>query len=88
MSETIPDREEILARLSGYMVELFELDPATITPEARLFEDLGLDSIDGVDLVVRLQDYVGRKIPAAEFKSIRTVGDVVDQVHALLANPA
>ncbi len=65
-------------------------DPATeaVTVEAKLFEDLDLDSIDAVDLVVRLQDYTGRKIPVAEFKSVRTVGDVVDQVHALLVQPA
>jgi acyl carrier protein len=49
-----------------------------------LFEDLDLDSIDAVDLVVKLQDYTGKKIQVAEFKSARTVGDVVERVYAQL----
>lgn len=86
MSTTLPDKTEVMETLTAYLTEMFELSPGDITPEAKLFEDLGLDSIDAVDLVVRLQDYTGRKIPAAEFKSVRTVGDVVDQVHALLGS--
>jgi acyl carrier protein len=84
----VPDKAEVLATLTRYLVEMFEVPEAAVRPEARLFEDLDLDSIDAVDLVVRLQDYTGRKIPVAEFKSVRTVGDVVDQVHALLDHSA
>jgi len=53
----------------------------------RLQRKLGLtvDSIDAVDLVVKLQEYTGRKIAPAEFKSVRTVGDVVDRLHDQLA---
>ena len=87
MADAIPDKAEVLATLSRYLVEMFEVPAQDINSDSRLFEDLDLDSIDAVDLVVRLQDYTGRKIPVAEFKSVRTVGDVVDQVHALLAHP-
>ena len=87
MTDAAPDKPEVLATLTSYLVEMFEVPEQAITLEARLFEDLDLDSIDAVDLVVRLQDYTGRKIPVAEFKSVRTVGDVVDQVHALLVRP-
>ena len=55
------------------------------TAAAKLFEDLDLDSIDAVDLVVRLQDLTGRKIKPDQFKTVRTVSDVVDRVHDLLA---
>jgi acyl carrier protein len=79
-------KDEVLVTLTGYLTEMFELSPKDITPEAMLADDLGLDSIDAVDLMVRLQDYTGRKVPAAAFKTVRTVGDVVDQVHALLAS--
>ena len=82
MADAIPDKAEVLATLSRYLVEMFEVPAQDINSDSRLF-----DSIDAVDLVVRLQDYTGRKIPVAEFKSVRTVGDVVDQVHALLAHP-
>jgi acyl carrier protein len=88
MSATVPAKDEVFATLTGYLTEMFELSPADITPAAMLVDDLGLDSIDAVDLMVRLQDYTGRKVPVAAFKSVRTVGDVVDQVHALLASPA
>jgi acyl carrier protein len=50
-----------------------------------LAEDLDLDSIDAVDLVVKLQEMTGRKLKVDEFRSVRTVGDVIDRVHAVLA---
>ncbi len=78
-------RSEILTTLSTYLSDLFEVPPDKITPTARLYEDLDLDSIDAVDLVVKLQDYTGKKIAPAEFKSVRTVGDVVEAVHAQLS---
>jgi acyl carrier protein len=76
-------RDEILAALSATLTELFEVPPEKITLEATLFEDLDLDSIDAVDLVVRLQDLTGRKIKPEQFKTVRTVGDVLDRVHEL-----
>lgn len=78
-------RSEILTTLSAYLSDMFEVPADKITPTARLYEDLDLDSIDAVDLVVKLQDYTGRKIAPAEFKSVRTVGDVVEAVHAQLS---
>ncbi len=78
-------REELLERLRGYMVELFEIEPETVTLEARLSEDLDLDSIDAVDLVVKLQELTGNRIKPDEFKSVRTVEDVIERVHGVLA---
>ena len=78
-------REEIFATLSEYLVEMFEVPADKVTLEAKLFEDLDLDSIDAVDLVVRLQDLTGRKIKPEQFKTVRSVSDVVDRVHDLLA---
>ena len=63
---------------------LFEIDPQDITPEARLYEDLELDSIDAVDMIVHLQKKTGKKIKPETFKSVRTVQDVVDAVEQLL----
>ena len=78
-------REEIMATLTGYLEEMFEVPAERITAAARLYEDLDLDSIDAVDLVVRLQELTGRKIAPEQFKTVRTVADVVDRVHDLLA---
>lgn len=77
-------REDVLATLVGYLQEMFEVPEEKITANARLAEDLDLDSIDAVDLIVKLQQYTGKKIEPAEFKSVRTVGDVVERVYAQL----
>jgi acyl carrier protein len=74
-------KDEITATLSRYLQDLFDIPSERITHDSRLFEDLDLDSIDAVDLIVRLQEYTGKKIPPAEFKTVRTVGDVVDKVY-------
>jgi acyl carrier protein len=78
-------REEVYSQLSKYLVDLFEVPQEDISPDALLYEDLDLDSIDAVDLVVKLQDLTNKKIPPEEFKTVRTVGDVVDRVYALVA---
>ena len=78
-------REDIANRLRSYLEEMFEVPVEKIKPDARLAEDLDLDSIDAVDLVVKLQELTGRKLKVDEFKSVRTVGDVIDRVHAVLA---
>lgn len=88
MSVTIKSREEILAYLREILVELFELKPEQIVPEANLYTDLDIDSIDAVDLILKLKDLTGRKIQPQTFKNVRTVGDVIDAIEALLANPA
>jgi len=88
MSVTIKSRDEILAYLRQILVELFELKPEQIVPEANLYTDLDIDSIDAVDLILKLKDLTGRKIQPQTFKNVRTVGDVVDAIEVLLANPA
>ena len=78
-------RDEIYEQLRSYLEDMFEVPADLITPEAQLYEDLDLDSIDAVDLVVKLQDLTGKKIPPDEFRTVRSVGDVVDRVHDLMA---
>lgn len=78
--------QQILARLRELLVEKFEVDPARITPEADLYRDLDLDSIDAVDLVIKLQEMTGKRIKPDEFRSVRTIGDVVVAVDRLLAS--
>lgn len=78
------DQHAVYQEVTSLLVTLFEVDPAAITPEARLYEDLELDSIDAVDMIVHLQKKTGRKIKPEEFKAVRTVQDVVDAVERLL----
>lgn len=80
----ILSRDDILARLRADLEEMFEIPPERITQDARLYEDLDLDSIDAVDLIVKLGELTGRKIKPDAFKSVRTVQDVVVCVEATL----
>jgi len=64
--------------------EMFELDGSKITPDANLYSDLDIDSIDAVDLAVRLKELTGKRMQPEVFKSVRTVQDVVDALAALL----
>ena len=77
-------KDEVYRRLARYLTDMFEVPEEKIRPEARLYEELDLDSIDALDLVVKLQEITGRRISPQEFKTVRTVGDVVDRVTALL----
>lgn len=77
-------REEIEKELINILVTDFEIDETKITPDANLFEDLEFDSIDAVDLAVRLQDFTKQKISPENFKQIRTVNDVVSSIEELL----
>ena len=77
------EKELIFGKLKEFLVDLFEVPEENITLEARLSEDLDLDSIDAVDLVVKLQELTGQRIKPDEFKSVRTVQDVVDRVYEL-----
>jgi acyl carrier protein len=78
-------RDEIYQKLRDTLIEMFEVPADKITPEALLYQDLDLDSIDAVDLVLKLQEFTGKKISAAQFQSVRSVADVVDKVHGLFA---
>ena len=76
---------QIFEQLKKVLSGNFEIDPARVTLDANLFDDLDLDSIDAVDLAIKLQEMTGKRVKPQEFKSIRTVGDVVATVHQLLA---
>jgi len=76
--------EELFAMLSNILEEAFEVEADDITLEANLYEDLDLDSIDAVDLVVKLREQTGKKIEPDDFKQVRTVEDVIVAIKKLL----
>jgi acyl carrier protein len=82
---TDSQRQEIFAILVAKMVEMFELEAESITPETHLFKDLDLDSIDAIDLAVQLQEFTGHKVEEESLRGLRTMADVVDLVVALQA---
>lgn len=77
-------KEEIKNKLVEILIDDFEIDKADINDDSNLFTDLGFDSIDAVDLAVRLQQFTDKKISPEEFKQIRTVEDVVNAIYDLI----
>lgn len=82
---TIHTDDEILERVRATLVELFEIEPDAITPQARLFDDLEMDSIDVVDLMDQVRRFTGRKVTPEDFRSVRTVADLMTVVRRLQA---
>ena len=76
--------EEIQKQVVDILVTDFECDREKLTPEVNLFADLDLDSIDAVDLVVRLQQVTKKKIDPEDFRQIRTLRDVVQAIFKLV----
>ena len=79
-------KESIYQFLKEVIVELSEVDAEVISAESRLYEDLDIDSIDAVDMIVKLKQLTNKRIEPAEFKNVRTVQDVIDAVYALVVS--
>ena len=77
-------KENIYPMLVDMLHEMFELDKSKITLDANLYSDLDIDSIDAVDLAVKLKDLTGKRMQPEVFKSVRTVRDVVNALATLL----
>jgi acyl carrier protein len=82
LSPTI-SKEEIYPMLVDMLHEMFDLDKSKITLNADLYADLDIDSIDAVDLAVKLKEMTGKRLQPEVFKNIRTVQDVIDALAAL-----
>ncbi|KXI29329.1 acyl carrier protein [Paraglaciecola hydrolytica] len=78
------DNEQILAMVTTILVNEFEIDQGDIVPSTNIYEDLDIDSIDVVDLVVRLRAETGRSIEPENFKQVRTIADLIDVLHKLI----
>ncbi|MBR2196861.1 MAG: acyl carrier protein [Fibrobacter sp.] len=81
------EKQEIFDRIKNALVEEFDMDASKLVPEARLYEDLELDSIDAVDLIVKLKSMLPRNIDPEVFKAVRTLQDVVDAIYGLIHEP-
>lgn len=73
-------REDILQLIKDIMLEMFEIEPELVTLDARLSEELDFDSIDAVDMIVKLKEITGKGVKPEDFKNARTIDDVVEAV--------
>ena len=76
--------DEILEQIRATLVQMFELEREDIQPQSRLFEDLEIDSIDVVDLMDEVRRYTGKKVTADDFRSVRTIHDLITVVERLM----
>lgn len=78
--------QQVFDELKKILVETFEVKPEEVTKDAKIYDDL--DSIDAVDLMVKLQPFIGnRRISPADFKSVRTIGDLTETLVKLINAP-
>lgn len=78
-------KEEIFNMLKEALIELFEISEDKIKLEAKLYEDLEIDSIDAIDMIDYIKKKTGYRMEAAAFKEVRTLGDIVDVVFEKLS---
>ncbi|MFC2994626.1 acyl carrier protein [Acinetobacter sichuanensis] len=76
---------QILEKLREWMEELFEIEADDIQLDSNLYSDLDVDSIDAIDLVVKIKELTGKQVQPEDFKNVKTVQDVVTVIHNMLA---
>lgn len=80
--------EQLQAWVIDLLAEMFELDKAELNADSNLYADLDIDSIDAVDLAVKLKQLTGKRLQPEVFKTIRTIGDVVAALDTLVEEQA
>jgi len=77
-------KEDIYQRIADVLVEQFEVAAGDVSLEAKLYEDLDIDSIDAVNLMIELKSFTVQKVGLNDFKEVSTIGDVVDAVYSVV----
>ena len=73
-------RSEIEEKVKAFLIEDLEIDEEKITPEARLREDIGIDSLDIVDIVVLVNRTFGFRIKTEEMAGVVTLSQFCDYI--------
>lgn len=82
-NSAVKSRQEIHDIVRSTLVELFELEAPAVVPEASFNDDLEIDSIDAVDLIDHLSRIFDRRVSPRDFRSVRTVQDLIDCIDRL-----
>jgi acyl carrier protein len=77
------NRSEIEAYIKKLLVELFELDESDLILNAKLYEDLDIDSIDAVEMLIEIKKTTKEDINPEKFSDAKTLGDIIDVVYNL-----
>ena len=77
---------EIFEFLKNVLTDYFEIDANKITMDARLNEDLDVDSIDAIDMMSYIKKETGREIEPVQFKEVKTIRDIIDIIMKQMNN--
>ena len=76
------NRQEIESKVKEFLLEDLEIDEENIFPEAKLKEDMGIDSLDYVDIVVIVEKNFGFKIKAEEMANVKIMSQFCDYIES------
>jgi acyl carrier protein len=82
------NRDEVVTALKETLVERLKVDAATITEDANLFEDLGLDSIDLMTVVMAVEEKFAIEVSDEELEDVTTLGQAADLLSAKVGTSA
>ena len=83
MGESCPDKQELEGRLIEILHRISGADPAEITPDARLMEDVGIDSLGFYEILIEADTNFGIRIKEEELLRFRTVADIQQHLESL-----
>ena len=88
LSEVTPDKQQLEGRLVEILHRISGADPAVITPDARLMEDIGIDSLGFYEILIEADTSFGIRIKEEDLLSFRTVGDIQRHLESLEVQPS
>ena len=88
LSEGTPDKQQLEGRLVDILHRISGADPAVITPDARLMEDIGIDSLGFYEILIEADTSFGIRIKEEDLLSFRTVGDIQRHLESLEVQPS
>ncbi len=74
------EKEEIIKKINTFLIEEFELEEKQLVPEAQLKSDLGIDSLDFVDIIVIIEKNFGFKVKGEEMINVKTLQNFYDYI--------
>ena len=83
LGESCPDKQELQGRLIEILHRISGADPAVITPDARLMEDVGIDSLGFYEILIEADANLGIRIKEEELLRFRTVADIQQHLESL-----
>ena len=77
-------RSEVIEKVNKVLIDGFEINVQKLQPEAHLYHDLGIDSLDAVDMLVFLEEQTGIQVKGEWFRSVRRLDDIYNVMETVL----